>query len=180
MPKAKPTPAPKVNVIPPRDNVHVPARDFFDALQKTQKGVQQEVTAVVRKIAAVPQEVQDKARQELIEAINTYVEALKNAFGKADAAIRMEEAWRNYNAAIQQMVDHAQKRVADALQDYFEKIQILPEQARKDVAAAYAEYLSTLQQTFVDRDVAAAEPETLAAVAQSMLVVAASARPVLR
>lgn len=177
MRKAKYDPKPETRLL--RKNTDALARGFFDALQETQKELQQSVAIAVRKFALVPQEVHEKARRELIEAVNTYVDALRSAFGEPDMSTRIDEALRNYNAGIQLVVDHAQKRVAVAVQEYIAQIGILPEQARKGVESAYARYLLTLGQTFLDRDVEREQPETLAAVAQSMLVVAASARTAL-
>ena len=146
-------------------------KDFFEALRKVQSDSQKGIENANRTLTSVPVELQSKARTQVLEALNTYADAMRAAVGQSNSTHRIEEAILKYTEALQRTGETTQKELTEAVQEYIDALRELPESVRKNVNAAYSEYCSELGDILGTIDWEKVEPNAMAALAKSMLAV---------
>jgi hypothetical protein len=151
-------------------------RKFFDDLSGIQGRVQDRLTRASRKLSSMAPDVQTRVRAEAVGVVSEYTDRLKLTWGNPDALSRLNEANRDYVAGLQSVQSTAEKELESALRDYADALAEVPEVAQTSVQDAYSRYLDKLLEVLGSLDAETVEPETLAALGQSMWMVALYAR----
>lgn len=152
------------------------ARKYFDTLRKAQLKAQKQLEDAARKLLLLPNTIQEKARQEAADLLTKYVEALRSASGQPNAAVRVEEALRDYVFGLQNLQVEAQRVVEETAREYQNALREIPQAARDSLQQAYVTYLSEIKDVLADVDFESTEAEAVASVGRSMLAVALSTK----
>lgn len=154
-------------------------RKYFDKLRKVQSDTQKRIETAVRKLIRVPQDLQEAGRNQSVDLLTNYIEALKTASTDPEAVKLVEEALHDYVAGLQSLQIDIQRDIENALRDYTRTLEELPFSVRNNIQAAYAEYLAQMKDMMTEADPESMDPDILAALGQSILTVALYTRAAL-